>query len=309
MACSTFGRRDLILVPSPAARTMTAAGRSVVTAGGSQGQSCRGTTSEGCATGPSAMLPADREGPRPGGSPRQPGDLANMPPDRDAAPTVNGVQRTRTQKRRVHRGSQEFLHGYRASTDLGGPVKFTETRLAGAFIIDLERREDSRGYFARTFCQHEFAEHGLKTDHRAGQRRAQPRQGHPARDALPVPAQAGDQAGAGHAGRRRRHHRRPAPREPDVPRARQRRADRGQRPSDLRPGALRPRVPDAGRRHRDQLPGRRVLRARDRGRFALRRPATRAHLAAAGGDDVRQGPGLDPARRVRARAEPREDGV
>jgi len=42
-------------------------------------------------------------------------------------------------------------------------VKFTETRLAGAFIIDLERREDSRGYFARTFCQHEFAEHGLKT--------------------------------------------------------------------------------------------------------------------------------------------------
>ena len=42
-------------------------------------------------------------------------------------------------------------------------MKFTETRLAGAFIIDLERREDSRGYFARTFCQHEFAEHGLKT--------------------------------------------------------------------------------------------------------------------------------------------------
>jgi dTDP-4-dehydrorhamnose 3,5-epimerase len=42
-------------------------------------------------------------------------------------------------------------------------VKFTETRLAGAFILDLERREDDRGYFARTFCQHEFAEHGLKT--------------------------------------------------------------------------------------------------------------------------------------------------
>lgn len=39
---------------------------------------------------------------------------------------------------------------------------FTETKLKGAFILDLERREDSRGYFARTFCQHEFAEHGLK---------------------------------------------------------------------------------------------------------------------------------------------------
>jgi dTDP-4-dehydrorhamnose 3,5-epimerase len=39
---------------------------------------------------------------------------------------------------------------------------FTETKLAGAFIIDLERRGDSRGYFARAFCQHEFEEHGLK---------------------------------------------------------------------------------------------------------------------------------------------------
>src|SRR6476646_1984961 len=40
---------------------------------------------------------------------------------------------------------------------------FTETKLTGAFIIDLERRGDSRGFFARAFCQNEFAEHGLKT--------------------------------------------------------------------------------------------------------------------------------------------------
>jgi len=39
---------------------------------------------------------------------------------------------------------------------------FTETRLKGAFIIDLERREDERGFFARTFCQTEFSAHGLK---------------------------------------------------------------------------------------------------------------------------------------------------
>jgi dTDP-4-dehydrorhamnose 3,5-epimerase len=39
---------------------------------------------------------------------------------------------------------------------------FTETKLKGAFILDLERREDNRGYFARAFCQKEFAEHGLK---------------------------------------------------------------------------------------------------------------------------------------------------
>jgi dTDP-4-dehydrorhamnose 3,5-epimerase len=38
---------------------------------------------------------------------------------------------------------------------------FTETKLAGAFIVDLERREDERGWFARMFCQREFAEHGL----------------------------------------------------------------------------------------------------------------------------------------------------
>ncbi len=38
---------------------------------------------------------------------------------------------------------------------------FTETRLAGAFIIDLERRDDDRGFFARVFSQVEFRERGL----------------------------------------------------------------------------------------------------------------------------------------------------
>jgi dTDP-4-dehydrorhamnose 3,5-epimerase len=42
----------------------------------------------------------------------------------------------------------------------GGSVVFTETNLRGAFIIDLERREDSRGFFARSFCQKELADHG-----------------------------------------------------------------------------------------------------------------------------------------------------
>lgn len=39
---------------------------------------------------------------------------------------------------------------------------FTETRLSGAFVLDIERREDDRGFFARVFCQRELAEHGLK---------------------------------------------------------------------------------------------------------------------------------------------------
>ena len=36
-----------------------------------------------------------------------------------------------------------------------------ETVLKGAFIIEPERREDERGFFARTWCVHEFESHGL----------------------------------------------------------------------------------------------------------------------------------------------------
>jgi dTDP-4-dehydrorhamnose 3,5-epimerase len=40
-------------------------------------------------------------------------------------------------------------------------VRFTETKLGGAFIIDVEPREDNRGFFTRAFCQREFEDHGL----------------------------------------------------------------------------------------------------------------------------------------------------
>jgi dTDP-4-dehydrorhamnose 3,5-epimerase len=40
---------------------------------------------------------------------------------------------------------------------------FSETRLKGAFLIEPERRQDERGFFARTWCQHEFAVEGLPT--------------------------------------------------------------------------------------------------------------------------------------------------
>lgn len=42
-------------------------------------------------------------------------------------------------------------------------MQFTETDLAGAFVIDLERHEDERGFFARAWCEREFADHGLDT--------------------------------------------------------------------------------------------------------------------------------------------------
>jgi dTDP-4-dehydrorhamnose 3,5-epimerase len=40
---------------------------------------------------------------------------------------------------------------------------FTETELPGAFVVDLERREDDRGFFARAWCANEFSDHGLNT--------------------------------------------------------------------------------------------------------------------------------------------------
>ena len=40
---------------------------------------------------------------------------------------------------------------------------FTETPLKGAFVLDVDRKADDRGHFARTFCMREFEEHGLRT--------------------------------------------------------------------------------------------------------------------------------------------------
>lgn len=42
-------------------------------------------------------------------------------------------------------------------------MKFVETALGGAFVIEPERLEDERGFFARVFCEREFAAHGLET--------------------------------------------------------------------------------------------------------------------------------------------------
>jgi dTDP-4-dehydrorhamnose 3,5-epimerase len=40
---------------------------------------------------------------------------------------------------------------------------FTETRLAGAYLLEPERIGDERGFFARTWCRDEFERHGLNT--------------------------------------------------------------------------------------------------------------------------------------------------
>ena len=38
---------------------------------------------------------------------------------------------------------------------------FTETELKGVWIIDIEKHEDERGFFARSWCVNEMAERGI----------------------------------------------------------------------------------------------------------------------------------------------------
>lgn len=41
---------------------------------------------------------------------------------------------------------------------------FTETNLSGAYFIDIEKKEDQRGFFARTWDKKEFANKGLDSE-------------------------------------------------------------------------------------------------------------------------------------------------
>lgn len=65
---------------------------------------------------------------------------------------------------------------------------FAETELPGAYFIDVEPREDERGFFARAWCREEFAKNGLEIEiaqcnlaynHRAGTLRGMHFQSHP----------------------------------------------------------------------------------------------------------------------------------
>ena len=40
-------------------------------------------------------------------------------------------------------------------------MRFTQTEIDGVVLVEPERHEDDRGFFARTFCVDEFAAHGL----------------------------------------------------------------------------------------------------------------------------------------------------
>lgn len=57
------------------------------------------------------------------------------------------------------REDQLAFHGFEADNSL----VFAETVLKGAFVVETEKREDVRGFFARTFCQQEFLDQGLES--------------------------------------------------------------------------------------------------------------------------------------------------
>ena len=40
-------------------------------------------------------------------------------------------------------------------------MKFVETKLKGAYVIEIELISDNRGFFARSWCQKEFSDQGL----------------------------------------------------------------------------------------------------------------------------------------------------
>src|SRR6185437_8047167 len=40
---------------------------------------------------------------------------------------------------------------------------FLETLLKGAYVVELERHEDERGFFARSWCEKEFSSKSLET--------------------------------------------------------------------------------------------------------------------------------------------------
>ena len=43
-------------------------------------------------------------------------------------------------------------------------MKFTQTSIQGAYIVELEKREDERGFLARTWDRQDFEKHGIAFD-------------------------------------------------------------------------------------------------------------------------------------------------
>ena len=173
-------------------------------------------------------------------------------------------------------------------------MKFSKTTLADAMVIDMQRNEDARGFFARTFCVGEFADNGLVTEfvqgnHSYNRTRGTVRGMHfqtaPHGEVKLVRCVAGAvldiiidlRAGS-----------------PTYLKWEgfELSAENGR--TLYVPGRLRPRLPDARRRDPRALLGLPPLHPRRRGRRAPRRPGLRHHLAAADQRRLGEGPSWPP---------------
>ena len=141
-------------------------------------------------------------------------------------------------------------------------VRFVPTKLEGAYVVEPERHEDERGFFARTWSGDEFAEHGLVSElsqcsvsrnSKAGTLRGMHFQTRAAR---------GGEARPLHRRRDLRRDRRPEAGVRDAHRVGRRRACSRDRTRALHPEGVRARVPDARRRRRGLLHDLRPLRPR-----------------------------------------------
>ena len=97
------------------------------------------------------------------------------------------------------------------------PCCFARPRSPACYVVEPERIEDERGFFARTFSTDEFAAHGLDDARRPVQHVVQREGRHAARTALPGRAARRGQARALHARRDLRRGRRPATRLAELP--------------------------------------------------------------------------------------------
>ena len=157
---------------------------------------------------------------------------------------------------------------------------FTETPLAGAFILDVEERRDSRGLFARTYCRKEFEDHGLdgslvqgnlSFNHRKGTLRGMHFQYPPAAETKLVRCTRGAILDV------------IVDLRPESPTFLQHTSvelTADNRRSLFVPATVRARLSGAGGRHRGGVPDRGVLRAGARGRPAVRRSAAGDRVAA-----------------------------
>ena len=59
----------------------------------------------------------------------------------------------------LHAFAKGFWQSASCNRKVVSYMEFTETNLRGAFVLQIKKIEDERGYFGRAWCQEEFLRH------------------------------------------------------------------------------------------------------------------------------------------------------